>query len=160
VGENKHAGGNVIMIDLCKVLGVEEGEEFKIRTHENLYRIYNNKLQHFSTNTERWNESVITFNYVISSDIIKLPKKKEFTDDELAIMRSLPKEYKWMARDKATNIVCAHGNKPKKSEYETWVSEGHYCMLCIFNHIFNSIQWEDEEPVFIPDYVERVWSNE
>jgi hypothetical protein len=27
--------------------------------------------------------------------------------------------------------------------------------LSIFNHVFNSIKWEDEEPVFIDDYVER-----
>lgn len=65
------------MIDLCKIFGVEEGEEFKIGTHENPYRIYNNSLQCLDTDFERWKESVVTFNYAVSSKIIKLPKKKQ-----------------------------------------------------------------------------------
>ena len=143
-------------IDLCKVFGVDEGEEFKIGTHENPYRIYNNSLQRFSTNTERWNESSIMFNYVISSDIIKLPKKKEFTDDELAIMRSLPKEYKWIARDDygSDDEIYTFSRKPKK-EHAIWGNNGSIIGLRMFKHLFNSITWEDEEPVFIDDYVER-----
>ena len=138
-------------IDLCEIFGVEEGEEFKIRTHENLYRIYNNKLQHFSTNTERWNESVITFNYVISSDIIKLPKKK-FTDDELFLFKKVNKEYEWCARDKNGRLYLYEKKPYKKGDI--WyhdMSES----FNFYNHLFNSILWEDEEPVFIDDYVKR-----
>ena len=143
------------MIDLCKLFGVKELEEFKIGTHENPYRIYNNSLQHLSTNTERWNESCIAFNYVISSKITKLPKRKEFTDDELAIMRSIPKMYRWIARDKAGSVYIFE-KKPSKNEYGCWGNnKGIYCILVIFNHLFKCIQWEDEEPVYIPDYVER-----
>jgi hypothetical protein len=144
------------MIDLCKIFGVAEGEEFKIDKYKNnKYRIiYGNLERDYMTNY--WDASTLEINDIVGCEVIKLPKKKEFTDDELAIMRSLPKEYKWMARDKATDIVCAYGSKPKKSEYKTWHSESsYYAILGIFNHLFNSIQWEDEEPVFIDDYVER-----
>ena len=138
-------------IDLCEIFGVEEGEEFKIRTHENLYRIYNNKLQHFSTNTERWNESVITFNYVISSDIIKLPKKK-FTDDELFLFKKVNKEYEWCARDKNGRLYLYEKKPYKKGDIWYYdMSES----FNFYNHLFNSILWEDEEPVFIDDYVKR-----
>lgn len=144
------------MIDLCKLFGVEEGEEFKIRTNVTLYRIYNNSLQRFDTDLEEWRKSSIMFNYVISSDIIKLPKKKEFTDDELAIMRSLPKEYKWIARDEygSDDEIYTFSRKPKK-EHAIWENNGSIIGLRMFKHLFNSIQWEDEEPVFIDDYVER-----
>ena len=141
-------------IDLCKIFGVEEGEEFKIGTHENPYRIYNNSLQCLDTDFERWKESVVTFNYAVSSKIIKLPQKKEFTDEELAIMRSLPKKYKWMVRDRYD--LCLYKNKPEKiDEDEVWDDISGCILLEIFDHLFQNIQCEDEEPVFIDDYVER-----
>lgn len=145
-------------IDLCKLFGVEEGEEFKINSEYKAnykYRVHNNIFQYYSRDLEQWVRSHLDFNSVVNLEIIKLPKKKQFTDDELAIMRSLPKEYEWIARDKTTDIVRTFANKPKKSEYETWVSEGYCCFLSIFNNLFNSIKWEDEEPVYIDDYVER-----
>lgn len=142
-------------IDLCKLFGVEEGEEFKIGTYENLYRIYNNSLQCLDTFLERWKESVVAFNYVINSDIIKLPKRKEFTDDELAIMRSISKDFKWMARDN-NNSLYLYTIEPALNENETaWVTNDFMYSLRIYEHLFQSIQWKDEEPVFIDDYVER-----
>jgi hypothetical protein len=143
-------------IDLCKIFGVEEGEEFKFDKLMDNYKIKNNVL--YITRDVcgvEFKKSSLAINEAMKLEVVKLPKKKEFTDDELAIMRSLPKEYEWIARDKATDIVRTFANKPKKSEYETWVSEGYCCFFSIFNHLFNSIQWEDEEPVFIDDYVER-----
>lgn len=142
-------------IDLCKIFGVEEGEEFRIVKAKTRYRFYNNSLQVFDTDLEEWRKSSIMFNYVISSDIIKLPKKKEFTDDELCILRNIDKKYKWIARDE-DGRMSAYENKPKKSELGYWKSGiGEWHCIGLFKHLFNSIQWEDEEPIFIDDYVER-----
>lgn len=142
------------MIDLCKIFVVEEGEEFKIGTHENPYRIYNNSLQCLDTDFERWKESVVTFNYAVSSKIIKLPKKKEFTDDELCILRNADKKLKWIARDESNNLYV-YKNKPTKINRYWDVEYGERQRLKVFSHLFQQIQWEDEEPVFIDDYVER-----
>ena len=143
------------MIDLCKIFGVEEGEEFRIVKANTRYRFYNNSLQVFDTDLEEWRNSSIMFNYVISSDIIKLPKKKEFTDDELCILRNIDKEYKWVARDEGGN-VCIFIEKPlKKETIWDFVRGTDYIEFHCYNHLFQSIQWEDEEPVFINDYVER-----
>lgn len=143
------------MIDLCKIFGVEEGEEFKIDKYKNnKYRIIDGNLER-EYMTNYWDASTLEINDIVSCEVIKLPKKKEFTDDELAIMRSLPKEYEWIARDTALNSVDIFEEKPSKNEYGCWISEGNYCILVIFNHLFQSIKWEDEEPVFIDDYVER-----
>lgn len=143
-------------IDLCKLFGVEEGEEFEIKGTDysirTTYKIQNNKL--FSSCCGWSGESVLKLNDLDGIlGIIKLPKKKEFTDDELCILRNIDKEYKWITRDNDDGCIFAYGDKPHKNE-ESWsgiINIGLYC----FNHLFQCIQWEDEEPVYIDDYVER-----
>ena len=142
-------------IDLCKIFGVEEGEEFKIGTDINPYRIYNNSLQQLGVNTERWDESFISFNYVTSSKITKLPKKKQFTDDELCILRNINKKYNWISRDKNGDLTLF---VEKPTRYDNYWDNNSPCVIemnITFTHLFNSIKWEDEEPVYIDDYVER-----
>ena len=144
-------------IDLCKLLGVEEGEEFK-RDDSKLYykyRVYNNIIQHFDEVLKIWEYSTLSINTLVTSEIIKLPKKKKFSDDELCILRNIDKKYKWIARDESGSL-CIFDEKPKKSE-EMWdnVTHSDFIELNCYNSLFNSIQWEDEEPIRIDDYVER-----
>ena len=147
-------------IDLCKVFGVEEGEEFRFK-HENfkdnelIYKVNNGlRCKVYGGDFIR---SDLRLNDLLNvKEIIKLPKKKEFTDDELAIMRSLPKGYKWIARDESGRVFM-YNVKPKKSDSDSyWKSQNTlWNSLMMFNHLFNSITWKDEEPVFIDDYVVR-----
>ncbi len=139
-------------IDLCKLLGVEEGEEFKLSKSDLTHRINNNKLEVLYEGL--WGYTAIAFNKVATSEITKLPKKKEFTDDELVIMRNFPSGFDWITRDKSGNVYIFE-KKPSKNEYGCWGNGDDYCILVIFNHLFQSILWEDEEPVCIDDYVER-----
>ena len=145
-------------IDLCKLLGVEEGEEFT-RDDSKIYykyRVYNNRIQHFDEVLKIWDYSTLTVNALVTSEIIKLPKKKEFTDDELCILRNIDKEYKWIARDEEDGGICIFIEKPLRKNH-IWDLErsSHYMFFSCYNHLFNSIQWEDEEPVYIDDYVKR-----
>ena len=146
-------------IDLCKLLGVEEGEEFKIKGYEYTYTYIIKKQFLYMLNEARY--SHLEVNDLINKEIIKLPKKKEVTDDELCILRNIDKEYKWIARDKADkDEYDKHGNlniyfgKPKKST-KSWLPSDIYCEFHGYNHLFQSIKWEDEEPIYIDDYVER-----
>jgi hypothetical protein len=153
------------MIDLCKIFGVEEGEEFKFEDSiDNKYSISGNKLVYYDKDYKKWRESSRCWriNKIcdLNLEVTKLPKKKEFTDDELAIMRSLPKKYEWIARDKGNDELWLYQRKPKKNNYGNWDVNGDWYILHLFNHLFNSIQCEDEEPVFIDDYVERGAENE
>lgn len=144
------------MFDLCKVFGVEEGEEFKFKDAPYKFKIMRNKLLvHFGA-ASRWMTCNYELNYFTDKKVIKLPKKKAFTSDELAIMRSLPKEYKWIARDDygSDDEIYTFSRKPKK-EHAVWENNGSIIGLRMFKHLFPNIQWEDEEPVFIDDYVER-----
>lgn len=143
-------------IDLCKLLGVEEGEEFT-RDDSKIYykyRVYNNKIQHFDEILNMWKYSTLTINALVESEIIKLPKKKQFSQDELCILRNIDKKYKWIAKDK-DGLICIFVSKPIKTG-KIWSDGESYASLgAIKNSLFNSIQWEDEEPIYIDDYVER-----
>jgi hypothetical protein len=151
------------MIDLCKIFGVEEGEEFKIKGRDystrTTFKIQDNKL--FSSCCGLTGESGLQLNDLDDvEEVIKLPKKKEFTGDELCILRNIDKEYKWIARDDDGKL-CMYTEKPLKRETVWTATKNAYITeLYCFNHLFNSIQWEDEEAVFIDDYVERGAENE
>ena len=137
-------------IDLCKLLGVEEGEEFKLSKSDLTHRINNNKLEVLYEGL--WGYTAIAFNKVATSEITKLPKKKEFTDDELCILRNIDKKYKLVARDKNGDLY-AYPYRPMKGA--TYWGKGSHESLFTFNSLFTEIKWEDEEPIYIDDYVER-----
>ena len=88
----------------------------------------------------------------MTEKILKIPKKKEFTDDELCILRNIDKKYKLVARDKNGDLY-AYPYRPMKGA--TYWGKGSHESLFTFNSLFTEIKWEDEEPIFIDDYVER-----
>ena len=143
-------------IDLCKLFGVEEGEEFKIYGYEAIYFIQNGYLYFIGDYGEQ--KSYLNINEVVGKNIIKLPKKKEFTDNELCILRNIDKKYKWMAKDK-DGLICTFVSKPIKTEKlwsDGWSNGESYASLeAIKNSLFTEIKWEDEEPIYIDEYVER-----
>ena len=145
-------------IDSCKLFGVEEGEEFNIEGFGIKYRIYNNRLECYDANFKEWIYSTLGFNKLIASEVIKLQKKKQFTDDELYILRNIDKKYKWIAKDK-DGLICTYINKPKKTEKlwsDGWSNGDSYASLeAIKNSLFTEIKWEDEEPIYIDEYVDR-----
>lgn len=81
--------------------------------------------------------------------------KWKFTEDEKVILRNLPEEYKWIAREE-TDELFAFIDKPHKSkELMEWVgsSPSYLGDLGIFNHIFQCIQWSDTEPCEFRKYI-------
>ena len=148
-------------IDLYKLFGVVEGEEFKIEYNDGIkdaltFKIKQNNLYSRLSKDDMYVLSRLEINIIKRiKNIIKLPKKKKFSDDELCILRNIDKKYKWIARDKSGSL-CIFDEKPKKSE-EMWdnVTHSDFIELGCFNNLFNSINWEDEEPICIDDYVER-----
>ena len=143
-------------IDLCKLLGVEEGEEFKIEGYEAIYFIQNGYLYFIGDYGEQ--KSYLNINEVVGKNIIKLQKKKEFTDNELCILRNIDKKYKWIAKDKSGDIFT-FVSKPIKTEKlwsDGWSNGDSYASLeAIKNSLFTEIKWEDEEPIYIDEYVKR-----
>lgn len=70
--------------------------------------------------------------------------------DEETILRNLPKEYKWIARDKNSSLYI-YETIPIKNEGK-WKYGN--CEKLPFRHLFQFIKWEDEEPYLISDLLE------
>ena len=153
-------------IDLCKIFGVEEGEEFILETKDGWfndlkYKIENNIIKVATIEYSDYSQSSFNLNeFVYIEKIIKLPKKKQFSQDTLNFFKMIDKKYKWIAKDKSGDIF-GFEEKPKKDKYVWLCEEYDYCLdntCCIDGlnqFLFNEILWEDEEPVYIDDYVER-----
>ena len=150
----------MMKIDLCKIFGVEEGEEFKVDAYviwfSNFkYKIRDNVLLRSKLRENDFTVCGLSLNELkYIKEIIRFPKKKNFTDDELCILRNIDKKYKWIAKDK-DGEVCIYINKPKKEDV-SWDNFSFYKPLDIIkDSLFTEIKWEDEEPIYIDDYVER-----
>ena len=144
-------------IDLCKLFGVTEGEEFKLVSDnsESKYIIVDNILNLVIDNRKPY-VSELTINDInaYKLKIIKLPKKKQFSQDTLNFFKCIDKKYKWIAKDK-DGEVCIYINKPKKEDV-SWDNFSLYKPLDIIkDSLFDEILWEDDEPIYIDDYVER-----
>ena len=78
-------------------------------------------------------------------------EKPKLTEDEKAILKVLLKEkYKWIARDK-NGCLYVYASKPEKV-ITIW--EGSGLPMMPFNHLFQFIKWEDEEPYSIEELLE------
>lgn len=79
-------------------------------------------------------------------------EKPKLTDDEKAILRSVGNEFNYIARDEDKNLFI-YMRKPSK-DLTKWKSGALFTTLDIFNHLFQSIKWEDEEPWSIKELLE------
>ena len=133
-------------IDLCKLFNVEEGEEFGIKLFGAIdkYRFKNGKLEYYDDFINKWVESTISMNHILDSEIIKIPKKKQFTDDELCILRNIKSEINTLGRNINGTIYVT-------SDYGK-------SYLKLFNNLFQSLDIGEE--IIIDDYVERGAENE
>ena len=149
-------------IDLCKLFGVEEGEEFILETKDGWfndlkYKIENNIIKVATIKYSDYSQSSFKLNeFVYIEKIIKLPKKKQFSQDTLNFFKCIDKKYEWIARDE-DGEVWLFKNKPKKIADGIWDATGDdFESATLVNLLlFKEILWEDEEPIYIDDYVER-----
>ena len=93
--------------------------------------------------------------YTLKKVLWERKEKPELTKVEEAILRSLPKKYKYIARDKISeSMLCVFIDKPEKVLAKFWFSPN-YESLEIFKHLFQFIKWEDEEPYLISDLLKN-----
>ena len=114
----------------------------------------------FGEDFDLWTDSGEPIAWMPLPEPYKLPKKKQFSQDTLNFFKMIDKKYKWIAKDKSGDIF-GFEEKPKKDKYVWLCEEYDYCLdntCCIDGlnqSLFNEILWEDDEPVYIDDYVER-----
>ena len=147
-------------IDLCKLLDVEEGEEFVIETKDGRYndlkyKIENNIIKVATIKYSVYSQSSFGLNdFKLIEKIIKLPKEKTFTDDELCVLKNIDKEYKWITRDKRNTLYVFKKDEPFTTGTVWNNYSGGYARFP-YDDIFKSISWEDKKATYIDDYVER-----
>ena len=88
--------------------------------------------------------------YTCKELIWERKEKPKLTEDEKTILRNLPKHYKWIARDK-NGCLYVYASKPEKV-ITIW--EGSGLPMIPFDHLFQFIKWEDEEPYSIEKLLE------
>ena len=109
---------------------------------------------------DKYNENLIYTDSYIDFDIMKVYKdytctellwerkdepKPKLTEDEKVILRNLPKEYKWIARD-GFGFICVFENKPDKAIFGCFYSAA---TILPFPKLFKFIKYEDKEPYSI-----------
>lgn len=73
-------------------------------------------------------------------------EKEKLTADEKVILRSIDSKYKWIARDEVGRLFCFYNEPLKRGWGWDWdvLSSGHK-RFCLFEHLFKSIRWSDDE---------------
>lgn len=114
------------------------------------------RAQELDAYDERLNKSdgVKTFDIVAVYELNEVWKREEptITEDEKAILRNLPEEYRFISRDKSGELYI-YRDKPEKRYGRVWENgvSNKVIYLMIFNHLFQMVRWEDGEPWEIED---------
>ena len=108
----------------------------------------------FGEDFDLWADSGEPIAWMPLPEPYKLPKKKQFSQDTLNFFKCIDKRWRYIAKDK-NGTISAFGSKPTKKE-RCWLNyEGFDCLDVFKDSLFDEILWEDEEPIYIDDYVER-----
>lgn len=117
----------------------------EIGNHAHTLHRYDERLN--STNGDK------TFDIVAVYELNEVWKREEptITENEKVILRNLLGNYEWIARD-GNGVLYVYRYKPKKCE-EFWVNNPDDIIgnLRVFNHLFQMVRWEDDEPWKIED---------
>lgn len=88
--------------------------------------------------------------YTLKKVLWERKEKPKITEGEKWLLGNLPDTHKYIARNKYTGLYV-YRDKPKKREINWNRLDDDSIPLCGFNHLFQFIKWEDEEPYLISD---------
>lgn len=80
-------------------------------------------------------------------------EKPKLTEDEKVILRNIDKTFKWITRD-CDNELVVHDEMPIKTSEPAWFSENS-ASLEAFEHLFQFVKREDNEPYLIEDLLQE-----
>ena len=96
-----------------------------------------------------------------SENVSSMSKNGLLTEDERVILRNLDKKWKWIARDLNCGNLYLYVEEPLKDD-GFWKNklEQKWCLIHMFNHLFQFIKWEDDEPYNIEELLKGECGNE
>lgn len=105
---------------------------------------YNARWEHTGTDDD--------YDIVAVYELNEVWKREEptITEDEKVILRNLPADYEWIARDGRNSELYIYPDKPDKHE-GFWMAKCDYRSLDALSHLFVMVKWEDDEPWRIED---------
>lgn len=133
---------------LAEAYGIEVGQEFKIGNNRLTYKFNDQYILMEKRINGEYNKS---YNYVNGFKPIIQP---EFTDTEITILKASPNDYRWITRDENEFLYVSKNIPFKYDGYSFWNINGECGDLRVFNHLFQSIKWEDEQPFNFREYLE------
>lgn len=149
----------VFNIDFCELFGVKPEQNFKFKykdgsTSKAYYKIS-------IDNEMLYRSCPITMSNDISSHINKINNLesiimgKTFSRDTLNLFKMIDEKYKYITKDK-NGSVFIYQEKPIKEDI-IWRLKGYtFVEISGLNQsLFDQILWEDDEPIYIDDYVTR-----
>ena len=80
-------------------------------------------------------------------------EKQKLTDDEKAILRNIEPKFKFIARDEDGELYVYRKKTTKKGDI--WTDHCGNANFRAFNHLFQFVKWEDEEPWSIKELLEE-----
>ena len=105
-------------------------------------------------------EKFVEFEELVDYLLSDVPENL-LSDDEYIILKNLDKQWKWIARDDGYScILHVYNMKPTKDNY-SWKCIG--CLsekMKLFNHLFQFVKWEDDEPYKIEKLLAAYEENE
>ena len=82
---------------------------------------------------------------------LRLKPSWEFTEEEKVILENIKDEWKWIVRDEDGSLRL-YNRKPYKID-DFWAYLPHCTSFDCFAHLFQSVQWEDDEPCEFREYI-------
>lgn len=146
------------MSRLSEILGVKEGQEFKVteRGYLDTYKIDGERRMYKSLDGnwyECTNEKSL-IDMILHKHLIRpIPEKPQLTEQQItAIKGRIAEGTPWAARDKS-GALYAYENGPKLSHDQTYFYEEKGCELAVESDLYDFITFENS-PVYLPELVE------
>lgn len=136
------------MLDLCKLLGVEEEQNFRVNDTyaDGIYRIKNNKVQFYDVWAKDFSDSSLSFNEIAGKEII-IVKKYKLTKNTYTLLSML--KFDWIAKDENGDVYVFPYRPDKKDSIWDGCSDIYFSNHAYKNLDFSFLHWEDKEPTII-----------
>jgi hypothetical protein len=87
-----------------------------------------------------YSKSCYPLNLLVGGELTFLPCEPTLTKDERIILKNVPKEYKWILREKE-NMLVLYAYEPTADEYGRYGRDTNQCIgLTAFKHLFQSLK--------------------
>ena len=92
--------------------------------------------------------------YTLNEILWKRKENPILTPDEKVVLRNLDKKYNYIVRNKSGYLTVHVGEPTKYSGIDCCWTDTQYTHINPFNHLFQFIKWEDDEPYLISELLE------